>query len=88
MQVEGVNAVSVSSGSGRAAAANTENINAATSVEDSNNSNNNMIDTNNNSNQQDKNIPGGAPKPIKSMSTSDFLSLHNNAIDSYDNVMS
>jgi len=87
MQVDGVNAVSVSSGSGRLAPASSDNVAAAINVGDSNNSNNNLIDTNVNSDGQDIALPGDAPKPLKSMSTSDFLQLHNNAVDSTDNVM-
>jgi hypothetical protein len=87
MQVDGVNAVSVTSGAGRPGAVNSENVNASTAVGDSTNPNNNLVDTENKSEDQGAIAPSESPKPLKSMSTSDFLSLHNNAINSDDNVM-
>ena len=88
MQVEGVNAVSVSSGSGRISPAQAGDINPAANVESSNNSNVNYDSTNNEEIEGGGAPPQGAPKPLKSMSTSDFLTLHNSSITNQeDNVM-
>jgi hypothetical protein len=87
MQVEGVNAVSVSSGGATAAPAQSGDINPTTNVGDSSNSNNNIIDSESDLDSQESAAAVAGPKPLKSMATSDFLSLHNNAINSQDNVM-
>jgi len=86
MQVEGVNAVNVSAGNTAANSTEAANINPSTNVGDSNNSNN-SINTENSARQQETENIQMAPEPLKSMSTADFLSLHNNAINSEDSVM-
>ena len=86
MQVEGVNAVNVSATNTAANPAESTNINPSTNVGDSNGSNS-PIDTKSSNRNQESESAGMAPKPLKSMSTSDFLSLHNNAINSEDNIM-
>ena len=86
MQVEGVNAVSVSTGNTAVNSAESTNINPATNVGDSNSSNSPISTGTSSRGQESEGIEMG-PKPLKSMSTSDFLSLHNNAINSEDNMM-
>tara|TARA_R100000808_G_C2142397_1_gene150191 strand:+ start:1723 stop:2100 length:378 start_codon:yes stop_codon:yes gene_type:complete len=89
MQVEGVNAVSTTN----VAAANIQNnngVNSATNVGDSNASENNIAQNAHNlQNKSDEAQPAGAPEPLKSMSTSDFLFLHNTygAENNSDSVM-
>ncbi len=88
MQVEGVNAVNATN----VAAVNTQNnnVNSATNVGDSNISENDIGLNNRGPQNKTEDVPpGGSPEPIKSMSTSDFLFLHNTygAENNSDSVM-
>jgi len=66
-------------------AANAQNVNAAQSSGEANGGNVEVQQNNTSIPNDDKEIPDGAPNPLKQMSTSDFLTLH----ETYrgDNVM-
>ena len=87
MQVEGVSAVSVSSGAIAAAAQPGSNtgVNSPTAIGDSNTSDNNAVAASDNANKEEVS-QSGAPQPLKSMATADFLSLHD-VYNNQDNVM-
>jgi len=85
VNIEGVNAVSTS------VATNTNGISspagppAAANIADSNTSGNNSVDSSVVVDKENKESSGGMP-PLKSMSTSDFLTLHNTNFES-NNLM-
>ena len=53
-----------------------QNVNAATSTGDANGGNREIQQNNANIVEENKELEGGAPQPLKQMSTSDFLALH------------
>tara|TARA_Y100000593_G_C4302920_1_gene334292 strand:+ start:259 stop:606 length:348 start_codon:yes stop_codon:yes gene_type:complete len=53
-----------------------QNVNAATSTGDANGGNKEIQQNNTNIVEENKELEGGAPSPLKQMSTSDFLTLH------------
>jgi hypothetical protein len=53
-----------------------QNINATTSAGDANGGNKEIQQNNANIVEEKKDLEGGAPQPLKQMSTSDFLALH------------
>ena len=77
MQIEGVSAVSVSTGaSPQGPLANTD-INSPTAVGNSDTSPNSDARARPNKLDEEQQLASGAPKPLKGMATTDFLSLHN-----------
>jgi len=77
MQIEGISAVSVSAGAApQGPSANTD-INSPTAVGNSDASSNNDVGGAPNKLDEEQHTAGSAPKPLKSMATADFLSLHN-----------
>jgi len=53
-----------------------QNVNAATSADDANGGNKEIQQNNTNVAEEKKELEGEAPTPLKQMSTSDFLTLH------------
>ena len=85
MQIEGVNAVGVSTGNVPAPAANND-VNSPISVGDSTTSQSNVSTQVDKPNREETTAAKGGPEPLKSMSTTDFLSLHNQ-YNGADNIM-
>tara|TARA_R110002074_G_scaffold56800_6_gene139959 strand:- start:1523 stop:1897 length:375 start_codon:yes stop_codon:yes gene_type:complete len=88
MQVEGVNAVNTSSSPavGQSTAGN--EVSAPANVNDSSGGiDASPVENNNLDEEENNSAPQKSPSPTRSMSTSDFLGLHNDAISNHDNVM-
>ena len=86
MQIEGINAVSVSSGMTPGTGAASTDINSPTAIGNSESSSNNEASALPDKSNKEQDLASGAPKPLKSMATGDFLSLHNMYNDQ-NNVM-
>lgn len=89
MKVDGVNSVAVGEASHSSPVVDNNNIKSASNIGESESGKNKLPGGGgNNINSGEENIQSHSPEPIKSMSTADFLSLHNSYNhDNNDNVM-